>query len=217
MDRIEYISTHLGAESDVLKELYRQTHLKVANPHMISGHEQGRLLSMFSRMIRPEKILEIGTFTGYSAICLAEGLAPGGKLYTIEQNDELVEMAASFFEKAGMADRIIQLTGDALEIIPELNMVFDMAFIDAAKRRYADYYRKAFNTVREGGYILIDNILWHDKVVDKNFHDPTTLLLREFNDLISNDLLVDKAIIQNRDGMFILHKRNKIDNSPFHT
>ncbi|MDR0714706.1 MAG: O-methyltransferase [Bacteroidales bacterium] len=212
MDRSEYIAAHLGVESDVLKELYRQTHLKAVNADMISGHEQGRLLSMFSRMIRPTKILEIGTFTGYSAICLAEGLAPGGCLYTIEQNDELVEMAASFFEKAGMADRIVQLTGDALEIISGLSIVFDMAFIDAAKRKYAEYYKRVFNIVKEGGFIIIDNILWHDKVSDEKYHDPTTLALRGFNDFISNDLDVDRAIVQNRDGMFILHKRNKINN-----
>jgi predicted O-methyltransferase YrrM len=207
LDIKEYIDSHLSVESDVLKELYRQTHLKVPNAGMISGHEQGRLLSMFSHMVRPQCILEIGTFTGYSAICLAEGLAPGGKLYTIEQNDELKDMAGSFFEKAGMSDKIVQMTGDALKIIPELNMQFDLVFIDAAKRSYLDYYQLVFDKIRQNGYMLIDNILWHNKICSDQDHDSKTTILRNFNTLISTDSRVENAIIQNRDGLFILRKK----------
>jgi predicted O-methyltransferase YrrM len=194
-------------ESDVLKELYRQTHLKIPNGGMISGHEQGRLLSMFSHMIAPQNILEIGTFTGYSAICLAEGLVPNGKLHTIEQNDELKEFALSFFEKAGMSDKIVQYTGDALDIIPTLNIQFDLVFIDAAKNKYFDDYQSVFNKVRPNGYILIDNILWYEKVADDSSNDKKTNTLRDFNTFVSTDLRVEKAIVQNRDGLFILRKK----------
>jgi predicted O-methyltransferase YrrM len=207
MDLQQYIHDHLGSESEVLKELYRQTHLTVLYPEMISGHEQGRLLSMFSRMIRPDRILEIGTFTGYSAICLAEGLSPQGQLHTIEQNDELKEMAASFFKKAGVTDKIIQYTGDALEIIPQLDICFDLVFIDAAKKHYPDYYRAVFDKVKQGGYILVDNILWYHKVFDEKIQDATTDKLRAFNTLVSEDIRVEKAIVRNRDGLFILQKK----------
>jgi predicted O-methyltransferase YrrM len=207
LDIKEYIDNCLSVESDVLKELYRQTHLQIPSGSMISGHEQGRLLSMFSYMISPKNILEIGTFTGYSAICLAEGLAPEGKLYTIEQNDELKRFAQSFFEKAGMSDQIVQYTGDALEIIPTLNIEFDLVFIDAAKNQYLDYYQLVFNKVRPNGYILVDNILWYDKIADNNVKDKKTKALKKFNAFVSTDFRVEKAIIQNRDGLFILRKK----------
>jgi predicted O-methyltransferase YrrM len=209
----EYIHRCLSAESDVLTELYRQTHLKVPNGGMISGHEQGRLLSMFSHMIAPKNILEIGTFTGYSAICLAEGLAPNGKLHTIEQNDELRDFALSFFEKAGMSDKIVQYTGDALDIIPTFHIMFDLVFIDAAKNKYMDYYQSVLDKVCPNGYILIDNILWYDKVADNSCNDKKTNALRDFNAFVGTDLRVEKAIVQNRDGLFILRKRvNSLNN-----
>jgi predicted O-methyltransferase YrrM len=202
-----YIYEHLGDEREVLKELYRRTHLHTVYPEMVSGHEQGRLLGMFSRMIHPERILEIGTFTGYSAICLAEGLTPEGKLHTIEQNDELTELAALFFKEAGLSDKIIQYTGDALEIIPELNICFDLVFIDASKKHYLDYYRVVFDKVKKGGYILIDNILWYNKIFDSKIRDVTTEKLREFNMFVSKDVRVERAIVRNRDGMFVLQKK----------
>jgi len=202
----EYISNHLGLENSVLHELYRYTHLNVLYPGMISGHEQGRLLSMFSQMINPGMILEIGTFTGYSAICLAEGLKTGGRLHTIEQDDEIAEVASVFFEKAGIANRIVLHVGDALEIIPTLDIVFDLVFIDAAKKQYLDYYHAVFDKVIPGGYILVDNILWYGKLTDPQEQDETTSQLRRFNDFIREDKRIEKAIVQNRDGLFILRK-----------
>ena len=203
----EYIFEHLGPEDAVLHEIYRHTHLHVLYSEMVSGHEQGRLLSMISHMMQPRQILELGTFTGYSTICLAEGLAPDGKLHTIEQNDELVEKAACFFEKAGMSQKIIQYTGDALEIIPTLDVYFDLVFIDAAKKQYLDYYFAVFDKVRKGGCILVDNILWYNKIFDPKIRDETTEKLREFNTFVSKDARIERAIVQNRDGLFILRKK----------
>ena len=203
----EYIYDHLGRESDVLNELYRFTHLNVLYSGMVSGHVQGRLLSMLSHMIKPEQILEIGTFTGYSAICLAEGLTEKGHLHTIEVDDERAEVASRFFGKAGLADRITLHHGDALDIIPKFGIVFDLVFIDAAKKQYLDYYHAIIDKVRPGGYILVDNILWHGQVVDPEIQDETTNELRSFNDFIHNDARVEKAIVQNRDGLLIIRKK----------
>ena len=204
----EYILDHLGAENCVLNELYRYTYLKVLNPCMISGHEQGRLLSMLSCMIKPCRILEIGTFTGYSAICLAEGLSENGHLHTIEIDDELTDTALYFFQKAGFKEKITLHVGDALEIIPQLNVEFDLVFIDAAKKEYLNYYQAVFNKVKTGGYIIVDNILWYGKVADSLIHDETTVELRKFNDFIRDENRVEKAIIRNRDGLLILRKIN---------
>jgi len=203
----EYIFDHLGAESSVLNELYRYTNLKALYPGMISGHEQGRLLSMFSHMVNPGRILEIGTYTGYSAICLAEGLSADGHLHTIELDDELVETALAFFKKAGVSDKITLHVGDALNIIPQLNIVFDLVFIDAAKKQYLEYYHAVFDKVRQGGYILADNILWYGKVADSQIQDETTAVMRDFNNFVRNDGRVERAIVQNRDGLFILRKK----------
>ena len=203
----DYIFEHLGVENSVLSELYRHTHLKVLHPGMISGHEQGRLLSMISHLAEPDRILEIGTYTGYSAICLAEGLRPDGHLHTIEIDDELTETALMFFEKAGVSEKITLHVGDALEIIPQLDIVFDLVFIDAAKKQYSDYYHAVFDKVKPGGYILVDNILWYGKVIDVHAQDETTVKLREFNNLVRDDTRVERAIIQNRDGMFVLRKK----------
>lgn len=202
----QYITDHLGPESGILNELYRFTNLHVLYPGMVSGHEQGRLLSMISHMVKPERILEIGTFTGYSAICLAEGLKPSGCLHTIEQNDEVADIAESFFEKAGLKDKIRLYVGNALEIVKTFDYFFDIVFIDGAKKQYLDYYHVIFDKVKAGGYILADNILWYNKVADPQFQDETTHKLREFNDFVSKDARVEKAIIKNRDGLFILRK-----------
>ncbi len=203
----DYIHDHLGREDNILEELYRYTNLHALYPGMISGHEQGRLLSMISQMVQPDHILEIGTFTGYSAICLAEGLSSRGVLHTIEQNDEIADTALSFFGKAGLKDKVILHIGDAFEIIPTLDVFFDLVFIDAAKKQYLEYYHAIFDKVKPGGYILADNILWYGKVADSKVQDETTNKLREFNDFVSRDIRVERAIIQNRDGLFILRKR----------
>ena len=203
----DYILELVGDENDVLRELYRYSHLNVVYPEMISGHEQGRLLSMISKLVQPEKILEIGTFTGYSAICLAEGLSTDGHLHTIEINDEVTETALYFFEKTGNKEKITLHVGDALEIIPKLVLVFDLVFIDAAKKQYLDYYNAVLDKVKSGGVILVDNILWYGKVIDAKEQDETTIKLREFNDFLKNDNRVERAIITNRDGMFVLRKK----------
>ena len=203
----EYIFEHLGLESSVLTELYRYTNLNVPYSGMISGHEQGRLLSMFSQMVNPDLILEIGAFTGYSTICLAEGLKTGGCLHTIEKDDERAEIASAFFGKAGIADRIVLHVGDALEIIPTLDMFFDLVFIDAAKKQYPEYYHAVFDRVKPGGYILVDNILWYGKVANPQIQDEATRQLRIFNDLVRDDTRIERAIVQNRDGLFLLRKR----------
>jgi predicted O-methyltransferase YrrM len=203
----EYIFDHLGAESSVLNGLYRYTNLNVPYPGMVSGHEQGRLLSMISHMVKPGRILEIGTYTGYSAICLAEGLSCGGRLHTIEQDDERAETASVFFEKAGLTDSITLHVGDALEIIPQFDIAFDLVFIDAAKKQYLDYYHAVFGKVNAGGYILVDNILWYGKVADPQIQDETTGKLRSFNDFVRGDDRIERAIIQNRDGLFVLRKK----------
>ena len=203
----EYILEHLGVENSVLNELYRHTNLKALYPGMISGHQQGRLLSMLSHLVKPKHILEIGTFTGYSAICLAEGLSHGGHLHTIEKDDELSEISLAFFEKAGMSDKITLHIGDALEIIPQLDINFELVFIDAAKKQYLDYYHAVFSKLRQGGYIIVDNVLWFGKVADPQIQDETTVSLRKFNDFIRNDDRIEKAIVQNRDGLFIIRKK----------
>jgi len=207
----EYILNLLSAESSVLNELYRHTNLKSLHAGMISGHEQGRLLSMFSHMIKPRQILEIGTFTGYSAICLAAGLSADGHLHTIEINDELTDTALAFFEKAGLSGKITLHVGDALEIIPQIDAVFDLVFIDAAKKQYLDYYHAVFDKLKTGGYILADNILWYGKVADPQIQDETTVALRKFNDFVRNDNRVEKALIKDRDGLFVLRKISECD------
>jgi len=203
----EYIFEHLGEEDSVLLELYRYTNLNVLYPGMISGHEQGRLLSMLSHMVHPGLILEIGTFTGYSTICLAEGMKSDGRLHTIEKDDETAEIASVFFEKAGISDRVILHVGDAIDIIPKFGMIFDLVFIDAAKKQYLEYYHLIFNQVRSGGFILVDNVLWYGKVADPQIQDETTHELRRFNEFVRRDTRIERAIVQNRDGMFILRKK----------
>lgn len=204
----KYILSHIGDEDEVLRELDRETHLKVLGARMISGHLQGKVLSMLSQMIQPRCILEIGTFTGYSAICLAKGLASDGKLITIELDDELENMAKKYFVKAGIQDQIEQHTGLALEIIPALNEQFDLVFIDADKKEYVDYYKLVFDKVKKGGYIIADNVLWNGKVLENiEKDDYQTRGIVEFNTLIKNDSRVEKLILPIRDGMTIIRKK----------
>lgn len=203
-----YILDHIDAEDEVLNELNRETHLNVLGARMISGHLQGQVLTMISKMIHPKKILEIGTFTGYSAICLAKGLPNDGKLITIEIDDELESMASKYFEKAGVRHLIEQKIGFAIEIIQQLNEQFDLVFIDADKREYSTYYNLVFDKVKSGGYILADNILWSGKVLDKvNPDDLQTRGIVEFNEMIKNDRRVEKVILPLRDGMTVIRKK----------
>jgi caffeoyl-CoA O-methyltransferase len=199
-----YILAHTSSEDPLLEELYRQTHIRFVNPNMVSGHLQGRLLQMISEMLQPSAILEVGTFTGYSAICLAKGLKPGGKLITIEQNDELAAFAGSYFEKAGLSDSIDQLTGNALDIISGLNKQFDLVFLDGDKREYIRYYEAVIGKVRAGGFIIADNVLWGGQVTDKNTRDPQARGIIEFNEMISRETDVEKMILPLRDGLMII-------------
>jgi predicted O-methyltransferase YrrM len=207
-DNLEkYLFDHSSPEDPVLDELYRQTHVRFVNPNRISGHLQGRLLEMISKMIQPENILEIGTFTGYSAICLAKGLRPGGKLITIELNDELTTFAGSYFEKSGLSSSIEQRTGNALDIIPQLDILFDLVFIDADKREYVDYYRVLFDIVKSGGFILADNVLWGGKALDKNTRDPQAKGIIDFNEMIRKQNDIERLILPLRDGLLIVRKK----------
>lgn len=203
-----YILGHISAEDPVLKELDRQTHLRVVQPRMLSGHLQGRMLEMFTAMLDPMYVLELGTFTGYSAIAMAQGLSrKGAELHTVEINDELQDLAAEYIEKAGMRERIVQHTGSALEVVPTLNKVFDMVFIDADKREYPAYYRMLMDggLVRSGSVILADNVLWSGKVLQQAAHnDRQTLGLLEFNSMVRDDQRVEKVIVPLRDGMTII-------------
>ncbi len=203
-----YILDHIGPEDEILKELDRETHLKVVWARMISGHLQGQVLTLLSKMIQPKTVLEIGTFTGYSAICFAKGLPVNGKIITIEINDELETLAAKYFEKAGVASHIEQRIGSALEIIPTLNETFDLIFIDADKRQYTQYYNLVFDKVRSGGFIIADNTLWSGKVLQTPAADDfQTKGIIGFNDLVKNDTRVEKVIFPLRDGMTVIRKK----------
>ncbi len=204
----KYILNHIEPEDAILKELDRETHLKMVGARMISGHLQGQVLTMLSKMICPQYILEIGTFTGYSAICLAKGLQENGKLITIEIDDELESFAKKYFTKAGIQDKIDQRIGAALQIIPTLTQTFDLVFIDAHKPEYPAYYKAVFDKVKSGGYIIADNTLWSGKVLEKPAEDDHhTHGIIEFNLMIKNDNQVEKVILPLRDGMTIIRKK----------
>jgi len=206
----QYIINHISPEEDYLQELDRETNLTVMGARMLSGHLQGQILSMISSMIKPRRILEIGTFTGYSALCLAKGLTKGGKLHTIEINDELESMAQKYFLKSGMADRIVHHIGDARIIIPSLHQSFDLVFIDADKRDYCDYYHLVFSLIPVGGFLVADNILWSGKVVDPlAVHEDQTRGILAFNDLVHNDARVQNVILPVRDGIMLVQKVRK--------
>jgi caffeoyl-CoA O-methyltransferase len=205
----QYLEHHSSPEDPVLEDLYRQTHIRFVNPNMVSGHLQGKFLELISLMIGPENILEIGTFTGYSAICLSKGLKPGGKLITIELNDELTAFAHSFFCQAGAEKKITQLTGRAQDIIPGLDLMFDLVFIDGDKREYIEYYKLIIDKVKPGGFILVDNVLWGGKVLEKGITDPQAMGIINFNTMIQNETLIDNVIIPLRDGLMLIHKKAK--------
>lgn len=205
----KYIIDHIDNEDSILKEIDRETNLKVVGARMLSGHLQGQILSMLSQMIQPSYILEIGTFTGYSAICLAKGLIEGGKLITIEVDDEIAAIADKFFRKSVYTDRIENITGNAVQLISSIHEIFDLVFIDADKRQYIDYYTQAFDKIRPGGYLIADNTLWSGKVIENSdFADEQTLGIINFNNLIKNDKRVEKVILPVRDGITIIRKKS---------
>lgn len=205
MDIDEYITDHITAEPEHLRRLYRQTYLRHLYPRMCSGHLQGRLLKMLTQMIRPQRIIELGTFTGYSALCMAEGMPADAELHTIEINDEMADELEQTFAASPWADRIRLHIGDALDIIPRLDGPWDMAFIDANKRLYSDYYQALVPRMAPGGYILADNTLWDAHVVDPAAsRDQQTAGILAFNDLVAADERVEKVIIPLRDGLTLM-------------
>jgi predicted O-methyltransferase YrrM len=208
MERIpeQYFIDHSSPSDPLLEELYRETHLRFVNPNMVSGHLQGKLLELISKMIRPDTILEIGTFTGYSAICLARGLKEGGKLFTTEINDELESFSRIYFERAGLSDKIIQLTGKAQDIIPGINHIFDLVFIDGDKREYCDYFNIVKGKVRKGGFIIADNVLWGGKALEFRTKDPQARGIIEFNEMIRKEPGIENLMLPFRDGLMLIHK-----------
>ena len=203
----EYVLGHTPQESAVLHKINRETHLKVMQPRMLSGHFQGQLLRFLVEMIQPKRILEIGTYTGYSAIALAQGLKTEGKLITIDVNVELEKMISNFILEAGLSDKIEQITGNALKIIPTLTENFDLVFIDADKQNYKNYLDLVLNKLNSGGYILTDNVLWSGKVtMPKEQMDLDTRMINEFNDYVQNHPQLESILLPVRDGLYISRK-----------
>lgn len=204
----QYVCAHSENEPEILADLNRRTHVSVIQPRMLSGHYQGRVLSMLSHMIQPENVLEIGTYTGYSALCFAEGLKEKGRLTTIDVNEELEDFVAAYIEKAGMGDRITQLIGDAIDIIPTLDEQFDIVFIDADKKNYCKYYDLVFDKVKPGGYIIADNVLWSGKVLeDYDSLDRETKIIMDYNQKVHEDDRVQEVLFPIRDGLMIARKK----------
>lgn len=205
---LRYSELNTTPASTVLQELFRETQLKTAYPNMISGHLQGTLLRFISLMMKPEYVLEVGTFTGYSAICLTEGLVEGGRVMTIESNPEMEEMARNYIEKAGVAHKIELIIGDALQIIGGLGQAFDLCFLDGDKEEYVDYYRMVLPKMRRGGIIIADNVLWSGKVLeDYASTDRETRGILAFNELVSRDNTVERMLLPLRDGLMIIRKK----------
>ncbi len=202
----DYAETHTEAESDLLQSLVRDTHLKTLAPRMLSGHLQGRFLSLITKLMQPKRILEIGTFTGYAALCMAEGLAEDGILTTIEANDELAVLIRKYVELGGFSGKIEALFGNALDIIPTLADGFDLVFIDAGKRDYPAYYDLVLPKVKSGGLIIADNILWSGKVVDDK-KDVDTTIIDQFNKKIVADNRVEALLLPIRDGLMLARKK----------
>lgn len=199
-----YAMSHSQNEPELLKELNRETWQKVLNPRMLSGAFQGRVLSMISKLIQPKNILEIGTYTGYSALCLAEGMRKDGMLYTIDKNEELEELQLKYFQKSDYRNQIQQLVGNAIDIIPRLNVNFDLVFIDADKSNYLNYFHLIIDKMNKGGVILSDNVLWSGKVVEElNPKDIDTKVLLEYNRLLNEDSRLETVLLPIRDGLTI--------------
>ncbi|WP_291869483.1 O-methyltransferase [Maribacter sp.] len=197
-----YIKDNSEEEPELLQKLTRETHLKVIQPRMITGHFQGRVLSILSKIINPKNILEIGTYTGYSALCLAEGLAKNGQLHTIEINDELEEMQRRYFNESGLGNQITQHIGNALDVVPNLDMAFDLVFIDAKKTDYPAYFEAVLSKTKPGSVILTDNVLWSGKVVEPlDPKDKATKILIDFNTQIKEDPRVETVLLPIRDGL----------------
>ena len=205
-DILEYSEKYSQQEPEILQELNRETHLKILNPRMLSGFFQGRLLSIISKLIKPKKVLEIGTYTGYSAICISEGMNKNGIIHTIDKNEELNTIQKKYFKKSGLENNIIQYNGCALDIIPKIEEKFDLIFIDADKENYINYFNLVIDKLNTNGIILADNVLWSGKVINSEDHDLTTNVLREFNRMVNNDNRVETILLPIRDGISIIRK-----------
>ena len=204
----KYVVNHTEEEPIILQQLTRETYQKVLQPIMLSGPYQGRVLSILSKLIRSKSILEIGTFTGYSTICLAEGLDTEGQLHTIDINEELVDFQRKYFDKSGYGNQIKQYLGNALDIIPTLDYTFDLVFIDADKPNYSNYFHLVLDKLNKGGIILSDNVLWHGKVVESlNPKDSSTKAVLEYNKLLKNDARIETVVLPVRDGLTISRKK----------
>jgi caffeoyl-CoA O-methyltransferase len=202
----KYIEAHTTGESDVLQQLNRKTQTDVLMPQMLSGKVQGQFLKFISQMVQPERVLEIGTFTGYAAICLAEGLTENGKLFTIDINEELEAIVKTHVEKAGLQNKIVQIIGNAAQEIQQLDETFDLVFIDADKQNYGLYFDLVIDKVRTGGIILADNVLWSGKIINEQ-KDKDTQKLAEFNDKVQQDNRVENVIVSIRDGIMMIRKK----------
>lgn len=204
----DYVCEHTEKESELLYALNRETNMNVLRPRMLSGHFQGRVLSMLSHMIQPKDILEIGTYTGYSALCLAEGLVKGGHLITIDKNEELEELVNEYVSKSEFKDQIKCVIGDAMTLIPGLKREFDIVFIDADKSNYINYYNMVFDKIRPGGYIILDNVLWSGKVIETvEENDVDTQVLVDLNKMIHEDERVQEVMFPIRDGLMVVRKK----------
>jgi predicted O-methyltransferase YrrM len=201
-----YLEQYCEPEPELLKHIDRETNLKVLMPRMVSGHYQGRVISLLTKLVNPKNILEIGTFTGYATLCFAEGLAEEGKIITLDINEELEDRVRGYFAQSAYADKIDYRIGNAMEIIPTLKETFDIVFIDADKKNNLNYYRLVFNQVKPGGLIIVDNVLWSGKVVAQK-EDKDTSNIINFNDEIAKDQSVEKLILPVRDGLFIIRKK----------
>lgn len=205
-DMQQLLLNYCEPESELLQQIDRETNLKVLMPRMLSGHYQGRVLSMLSKIVSPSRILEIGTFTGYATLCLAEGLTDKGMIYTLDINEELEDMVRGYFAESPFNDKIKYILGDATETISTLNETFDLVFIDADKKNNGRYYDLIFDSLRPGGLVIVDNVLWSGKVLNSN-PDKDTKIITTFNDKILGDKRVEKLILPVRDGLFIIRKK----------
>jgi len=203
----KYILDHSTPEDEILEDLFRQTHIRFVNPNMSCGCLQGKFLEMISRMISPDCILEIGTYTGYSSICLARGLKPGGVLITAEPNDEISEFTDQYLKKAGVYERIIRITGRIQDVIGKIDRQPDLVYIDGDKREYIEYYRIAIEKMKPGGFIIADNVLWGGKIVQTDTRDPQTRGIIEFNEMIRRQENIENIILPLRDGIMLIRKK----------
>ena len=203
----DYANAHPSSSFALLQRIERETHLEVLQPRMLSGPFQGRLLSLISKLVQPNRILEVGTYTGYSALCLAEGLTKEGKIITLDVNEELHKRVQGYFDASEYSEQIDYRIGDALNLIPALNESWDLVFIDADKKNYLKYYDLVIDRVRSGGLILADNVLWSGKVIDEKAQDMETVLLREYNERINRDDRVENILLPIRDGIMVARKK----------